>query len=176
MDFDALMAIFADFDVAAFLPRLDSLLGWVEMVLRLLVMAGPLLLLGFGLLYLLAPPKEANYSVGWRFWWSMASLDAWQFTHRWTGYVWSGLGLLLTIIMAFVCNAFRRMAPMEMVWAAAKRTYSSTWSPAPHGQRSSASSAGRCRSTSPASASPAARRLLKSTPATIPCSRWVRSS
>ena len=79
-----------------------------------------LLLLGFGLLYLLAPPKEANYSLGWRFWWSMASLDAWQFTHRWTGYVWTGLGSVLTLIMAFVCNAFRRMEPMEMVWAAAK--------------------------------------------------------
>lgn len=120
MNLDALMAIFSEFDVAAFLPKLDTLLGWVEMILRLLVMAGPLLMLGFGLLYLLAPPKEANYSVGWRFWWSMASLDAWQFTHRWAGIVWSALGLLLTLIMAFVCNAFRRMAPMDMVWAAAK--------------------------------------------------------
>ena len=120
MDLDALMAIFSEFDVAAFLPELDTLMGWVETVLRLLVMAGPLLMLGFGLLYLLAPPKEANYSVGWRFWWSMASLDAWQFTHRWAGFIWSGLGLLLTIIMAFVCNAFRRMDPMQMVWAAVK--------------------------------------------------------
>ena len=120
MNLDALMAIFTGFDVAAFLPELDTLLGWVEMILRILVMAGPLLMFGFDLLYLLAPPKEANYSVGWRFWWSMASLDAWQFTHRWTGRVWSGLGLLLTLIMAFVCNAFRRMEPMEMVWAAVK--------------------------------------------------------
>ncbi|MBQ8768196.1 MAG: SdpI family protein [Oscillospiraceae bacterium] len=120
MDLDALMAIFSEFDVAAFLPQLDTLMGWVEMFLRLLVMAGPLLMLLFGLVYLLAPPKEANYSLGWRFWWSMASLDAWQFTHLWAGRVWSGLGLLLTLIMAFVCNAFRRMEPMEMVWAAAK--------------------------------------------------------
>jgi len=115
-----MMSIFADFDVAAFLPEVDSLIGWVETVLRLLVMAGPLLLLGFGLVYLFAPPKEANYAVGWRFWWSMASLDAWQFTHRWTGYIWTGLGALLTIIMLFVCNAFRRMEPMEMVWSAVK--------------------------------------------------------
>ena len=119
MDLDALMAIFSEFDVAAFLPQLDTLLGWVETILRLLVMAGPLLMLAFGLLYLLAPPKEANYSIGWRFWWSMASLDAWQFTHHWAGLVWSGLGLLLTLIMAFVCNAFRRMDPMAMVWTAA---------------------------------------------------------
>ena len=74
MNLDALMAIFAEFDVAAFLPQLDTLMGWVETILRLLVMAGPLLMLGFGLLYLLSPPKEANYSLGWRFWWSMASL------------------------------------------------------------------------------------------------------
>ena len=120
MNLDALMAIFSEFDVAAFLPQLDTLMGWVEMILRILVMAGPLLMLGFGLLYLLAPPKEANYSLGWRFWWSMASLDAWQFTHHWAGLIWSGLGLLLTLIMAFVCNAFRRMAPMDMVWAAVK--------------------------------------------------------
>ena len=76
MDLEALMAIFSDFDLAAFLPKVDTLLGWVELLLRLCVMAGPLLLLGFGLLYLLAPPKEANYSLGYRFWWSMASLDA----------------------------------------------------------------------------------------------------
>lgn len=120
MNFDSLMAIFSDFDVAAFLPELDTLMGWVELLLRLLVMAGPLLLLGFGMLYLLAPPKEANYSLGWRFWWSMASLDAWQFTHYWTGIVWTALGFVLTIIMAFICNAFRRMEPMDMVWTAAK--------------------------------------------------------
>ena len=120
MNLDALMAIFSDFDVAAFLPEVTTLLGWIELLLRLCVMAGPLLLLGFGLLYMLKPPKEANYSLGYRFWWSMASLDAWQFTHRWAGIVWSCLGLILTIIMAFVTNAFRRMEPMEMVWAAVK--------------------------------------------------------
>jgi hypothetical protein len=48
----------------------------------------------------------------------MASLDAWQYTHKLVGLVWSGLGLVLTVIMALVCNAFRRMAPMDMVWSA----------------------------------------------------------
>lgn len=120
MDIAALMDIFSAFDLAAFLPRVDTLLGWIELLLRICVMAGPLLLLGFGLLYLLAPPKEANYALGYRFWWSMASLDAWQFTHRWAGVVWSVLGLILTVVMAFVTNAFRRMAPMDMVWAAVK--------------------------------------------------------
>ena len=118
MDMSALSALFTDFDLAAFLPEINTLMGWVETVLRLCVMAGPLALLGFGLLYRLAPPKEANYSLGYRFWWSMASLDAWQYTHKLVGLVWSGLGLVLTVIMALVCNAFRRMAPMDMVWSA----------------------------------------------------------
>lgn len=118
MDMSALGALFTDFDLAAFLPEMNTLIGWVETVLRLCVMAGPLALLGFGLLYRLAPPKEANYSLGYRFWWSMASLDAWQYTHKLVGLVWSGLGLVLTVIMALVCNAFRRMAPMDMVWSA----------------------------------------------------------
>ena len=120
MNLESLMSIFSDFDIAAFLPELSTLMGWVETLLRLAVMAGPLALLGFGLLYLIAPPKEANYGLGYRFWWSMASLDAWQYTHRLAGLVWSGLGLLLTIIMALICNAFRRMEPMDMVWSAAK--------------------------------------------------------
>ena len=115
---DALKSLFSDFDFAAFLPKLDTVLGWIQLICRLCVMAGPLFLLGFGLLYLLNPPKEANHSVGYRFWWSMASLDAWQFTHRLVGIIWSVLGLGLTIIMALLCNRWNRMAPMDMVWNA----------------------------------------------------------
>ena len=120
MDTEALKSIFEGFDLAAFLPQLDSIVGWVESVLRICVMAGPLLLLGFGLLYLAAPPKEANYSLGYRFFWSMASLDAWQFTHKLVGCVWTPLGLILSVVMAVICNGFRRMEAMEMVECAAK--------------------------------------------------------
>ncbi len=118
MDLEALKSIFSEFDLAAFLPKMDSILGWVETLLRVCVMAGPLLLLGFGLLYLVAPPKEANHSLGYRFWWSMASIQAWTFTHKLVGILWTVLGLGLTVVMAVCCNAFRRMAPMDMVWSA----------------------------------------------------------
>lgn len=120
MDIEALKSIFEEFDLAAFLPQMDSVLGWVETLLRLCVMAGPLLILGFGLMYLIAPPKEANYTLGYRFWWSMASLDSWQFTHRLAGWIWTPLGLILTIVMAVVCNGFRRMDTMDMAFAAVK--------------------------------------------------------
>ena len=115
---EALKSLFEEFDMAAFLPDLTTVMGWVESILRVAVMAGPLLLLGFGLLFLLAPPKEANYGLGFRCWWGMASLEAWQFTQKLAGLVWSGMGVVLTIVMALICNAFRRQAPMDMVWSA----------------------------------------------------------
>ena len=120
MDLDSLKSLFEGFDIAAFLPELTTILGWVETLLRLAVMAAPLLLLGFGLLYLLAPPKEANYSLGFRCWWGMSSLDAWQFTQKIAGMIWSVLGLILTVVMALICNAVRRMEPMDMAWTAVK--------------------------------------------------------
>ena len=116
MDLDSLKSLFEGFDIAAFLPELTTILGWVETLLRLTVMAAPLLLLGFGLLYLLAPPKEANYSLGFRCWWGMSSLDAWQFTQKIAGMIWSVLGLILTVVMLFVTNGFAGMEVMDLVW------------------------------------------------------------
>ena len=114
MNLDALMAIFAEFDVAAFLPELNTLMGWVETILRLLVMAGPLLMLALGLLYLLAPPKEANHSVGFRTYHGMGSVEAWQFTQKLAGTLYSLLGTGLTVVMSLICNGFRAMNAMTM--------------------------------------------------------------
>ena len=120
MDIEALKSLLSDFDLTKFVPQLDSVIGWVEMLVRIAVMAGPVLMLGFGLLYLLMPPKEANYRLGYRFWWSMASLDAWQFTHHVAGMVFTTLGLVLTVVMSLICNGYRDIAPDVMVWSALK--------------------------------------------------------
>ena len=103
-----------DFDFSGLIPPLDTVMGWIELALRVAVMAGPLLMLGFGLLFLLAPPKEANYGVGFRCWWGMASLESWQFTQRIAGMVWAGLGAVLTIVMSLIGNGFRDMDPVDM--------------------------------------------------------------
>ena len=104
-----------ELNLGALLPDLSTVVGWIELIARIAVMAGPILMLGFGLVYLLIPPKEANYGVGYRFWWGMSSLDAWKFTQRIAGMVWSGLGAVLTIVMAIVCSGFREMEPVDMV-------------------------------------------------------------
>lgn len=113
---DALKALFNDFDIGSLIPDLSGILGWVELIVRIAVMAGPILLLGLGLIFLVAAPKEANYSLGYRFWWGMASLSAWQFTQRLAGMVWTALGAVLTIIMAVQCNGFRDLLIMDMIW------------------------------------------------------------
>lgn len=111
---EALKSAFENMDFSALIPDLGTVLGWVELLLRICVMAGPILVLGFGLLFLLAPPKEANYGLGFRCWWGMASLAAWQFTQRLAGMVWSAMGAVMTIVMALLCLSLESAEPMEM--------------------------------------------------------------
>ena len=83
-----------------------------------MVLAGPLCLLGLGLLYLLAPPDEANHIFGYRLFWGMSSVEAWQYTQKTAGLVWLVLGLGMTVSMAFICNSYRDMAWEAMLLSA----------------------------------------------------------
>lgn len=115
---DFLKSLLSDFDPAALVPDLASMLPGLEGVLRIAVMAGPLCLLGLGLWYLLLPPAEANHNFGYRAFWAMSSVDAWQFTHKVAGLTWTVLGLVLTVVMGIRCNGFRDMASEAMAWSA----------------------------------------------------------
>ena len=100
------------------LPDLSKIAENLPVILRLAVMVGPFCLLGLGLWYLLAPTREANHSVGFRCWWGMSSVEVWQFTQRLAGLIWSGLGLVLTVVMAVLCSGYRKMEPDEMAFSA----------------------------------------------------------
>ena len=102
-DFKGLMDAF---DPAALLPELDSIMGVLEFAMEIAVLAGPVVLLVLGLLYLFAAPKEANYYLGYRCYFGMGSIEAWRFTQRLAGIVWSALGILLTVIMAIISTGF----------------------------------------------------------------------
>ena len=104
-----------EFDLTKFIPEVNSILGWVETLVRLFVMAAPICILGFGLFYLFLPPKEANHRAGYRTYFGMGSVEAWRFTQFIAGIVWGGLGLILTIVMLLVINGYRNMDAMEMV-------------------------------------------------------------
>ena len=82
MDSETLKSLINDFDPMKLIPDLGNLLGWLELAVRISVMAGPVILLVLGLWYLILPPKEANHFAGYRFYWGMGSVDAWRFTQR----------------------------------------------------------------------------------------------
>lgn len=115
---DSIIALFENFDLTAFVPELDTLLGKLELVTRIAVMIGPLILLGLGLWYFLSPPKEANHHAGFRTLWGMGSVEAWQFTQRIAGIAFSVLGFVLTVVMALICNGYRGMEMLDMLWSA----------------------------------------------------------
>ena len=102
-DFKSLMDAF---DPAALLPELDSIMGVLEFAMEIAVLAGPVVLLVLGLLYLFAAPKEANYYLGYRCFFGMGSIEAWRFTQRLAGVVWSALGTILTVVMAIISTGF----------------------------------------------------------------------
>ncbi len=121
MDLESVKAIVSEAGSSSgVLPDLEHMFDKLEILLRIAVMVGPLLLLGLGLLYLLASPKEANHSLGYRFYWGMSSVEVWQFTQRIAGIAWTVLGLVMSIVMAVICNGFRDLARDVMVLTAMK--------------------------------------------------------
>ena len=120
MNFDELKALLEDMDLSKILPQSDAVVAAIQTVLRIALMVGPLVLLGFGLLYLFAPPKEANHALGYRFWWGMVSLDAWTFTQKVAGIGWSGLGLILTVVMSILGSKIPKKELMEAVFLTGK--------------------------------------------------------
>ena len=115
---DFIKSLLSDFDPMALLPDLWAIFDKLDVALRVVVLAGPLCLLGLGLLYLLAPASEANRIFGYQHFWGMSSVDAWQFTQKTAGLVWTGLGLAMTVAMSFICNAYRDMAWEAMLFSA----------------------------------------------------------
>lgn len=116
--FDSIKQMMDNFDPAALLPELDSLSGWVVAIARLAVMAGPLVLLGLGIAYLLLAPKEANYTFGYRCYYGMGSPEAWRYTQRMAGLIWSLLGLVLTVVMLISIMGYGGKSVIDVVDAA----------------------------------------------------------
>ncbi len=82
------------------LPDLPPMLAHTHAIARVLMLIGPFVILAMGLYYFLNAPKEANYRAGYRCHFGMGSVEAWQYTQRLAGAVWSLLGLVLVIWMA----------------------------------------------------------------------------
>lgn len=113
--FEDIKELMDAFDPAALLPDLTTVMGKVEFITRIAVLAGPIILLVLGLLYFLAAPKEANYRFGYRCYYGMGSVDAWRFTQRLAGGVWAVLGLVLTGAMLLITGGFGGKEIMDVI-------------------------------------------------------------
>jgi len=104
-------------DLGKYIPKLDTLTGWVQWLISLAVRVGPVCILILGLIYLLIPPKEANHKAGYRTYFGMGSVMAWRFTQRIAGIIMTVTGLILTII---AYSAVKKFADMDLMSMAQK--------------------------------------------------------
>ena len=69
---------------------------WIFMVIMDLLI--PLVMIGFGKLFLKSAPKEINFVFGYRTRRSMKNKETWEFAHKYIGKLWYVGGLILVPI------------------------------------------------------------------------------
>ena len=117
---DTINALIDGLKLEEIIPPLEDIFSHLEPIVKWAVMAGPIVVLLLGLIYLLIPPKEANHSLGFRTYFSMGSIEAWRFTQRIAGLAMSALGLVLTVVMFIITRSFAGMDQFQMMQKAAK--------------------------------------------------------
>ena len=120
MTIDDLKKVLEGSDLSAVLPDLSKIVDSLAPIMKIALMAGPIILLALGLMYLFVAPKEANYTFGYRCYFGMGSVNAWRYTQRLAGILFTGVGLILTLVMFGVTAGFREMDVMDMLWKAVK--------------------------------------------------------
>ncbi len=119
IDVDSIKALLDGFDPATLLPDLSKVFDSLAPLCRIAVLVGPVVLLLLGLSYLFLTPKEANYYLGYRCYFGMGSEYAWRFTQRLAGWLFTAVGLTLTVVMFAISVSFTYMQLPDMVWKAA---------------------------------------------------------
>ena len=104
-----------NFSLEMYIPKLDTLMGWVQWLVSLAVRVGPICILVLGIIYFLIPPKEANRKAGFRTYFGMGSVIAWNVTQRIAGAIMIPTGLILTIIAYVKVAKFPGYDMMTMV-------------------------------------------------------------
>ena len=119
MSLDSLKDVFSGFESLPQLPDPGNFIDSVETIARVLVAAGPVVMIILGLLYLFAAPKEANHHFGYRCYFGMGSEQAWCYTQRIAGITWTVLGVIMTVAVLLVAQRFADQDTLEMLTTAA---------------------------------------------------------
>ena len=103
-----------EFELATMVPDMAVVLDKVRLAVTAAVLLGPAFLLILGLIYFFIPPKEANHRLGFRTYFGMGSVEAWQFTQKAAGIAFGSLGLILLIVMLVVISGFDTLDHFQM--------------------------------------------------------------
>ena len=95
MEFSALAAI-----------NVALVLSFLSFLLYLAIFAGPVCMLGLGLLYLLRPAKDPTKSYGFKAVCGMGTAKAWRFSQRIAALAFLSVGGILSIVMTVVCIVY----------------------------------------------------------------------
>ena len=101
------------------IPDPGALLEKAPTIARVLVMAGPVVMIVMGLLYFFAAPTEANHHFGYRCYFGMGSELAWRFTQRIAGITWMVLGAAMAVAMLIITARFPGQEILDMLTTAA---------------------------------------------------------
>lgn len=115
MDFENIKELLDSFDPASLLPEMGGVLEFLSTAMGILVLVGPLVLLFLGLAYLFIAPREANHSFGYRCFFGMGSVEAWQYTQRMAGLIWTVLGLVLTVAALVTRGGFAELDVQQVL-------------------------------------------------------------
>ena len=103
-----------EFDLATMVPDMAQVLDKVRLAVTAAVLLGPAFLLILGLIYFFIPPKEANHRLGFRTYFGMGSVEAWQFTQKAAGIAFGSLGLILLIVTLVIISGFDTLDHFQM--------------------------------------------------------------
>ena len=112
---DQIMSLLKEFDIAGMFPEMGKFFHTLTVLLRVILLAGPVVMTVLGVIYFFIPPKEANYSLGYRSRWSMSSVEVWTYAQRIAGLLYMCLGGLMTVAMTVVVILIRNSEPMSML-------------------------------------------------------------
>ena len=87
----------------ALIPDLEVLFSDIRFWMGFVMILGPILLLLHGGYYLYLSPKEANHKAGYRTYFGMGSVQAWQYSQRLAGLVFGIAGGVLLIVGIIGC-------------------------------------------------------------------------
>ena len=119
MNLDAIKEFLSGSETALpVVPDAGTVVDKILPIAKVLVVAGPVIMLILGLLYLFAAPREANHHFGYRCYFGMGSEEAWRFTQRIAGITWTALGAIMTVAMLIVTGRFAKLDVLEMLTSA----------------------------------------------------------